>query len=58
MLLYMKGYILNYFLKMNIYMNFTERTDSPEWTFVLLKRLMNEHVSLHFVLPVEGGLTD
>ena len=30
----------------------------PKWTFVFLKGLMNEHVPLHLVLPVEHGLTN
>lgn len=28
----------------------------PEWTFVFLEGFVDEHVPLHFVLPVERGL--
>ncbi len=31
---------------------------SPEGTLVLLEGFVDQHVSLHFVLPVERGLTD
>ena len=31
---------------------------SPEGTLVFLERFVDEHVSLHFVLPVERGLTE
>lgn len=31
---------------------------SPERTLVFLKGFMNEHVSLHFVFPVERRLTE
>lgn len=36
----------------------TRRRHSPEGTLVLLEGLVNQHVSLYFVLPVERGLTD
>lgn len=36
----------------------SHRKASPEGTLVFLKGLMNEHVSLHFVFPVERRLTE
>lgn len=35
-----------------------QKSHLPKWTFVFLKGLMNEHVPLHLVLPVEHGLTN
>lgn len=32
-------------------------SSSPKRTLVFLKGFVNEHVSLHFVLPIERGLT-
>lgn len=38
--------------------DFSMSGTSPEGTFVFFERFVNEHVSLHFVLPVERRLAE